>query len=66
MFINADRDGDGKISYTEFQVMMNPQNSIADFGTPKMSNVKRVTINTDSDVANEESDQSNSNQVKFI
>jgi len=41
MFIFADKDKDGKISYTEFQIMMSPPKIPNDTPTP----VKRVTIN---------------------
>ena len=41
MFTFADKDKDGKISYTEFQTMMNPPKPPTDTPTP----VKRVTIN---------------------
>ena len=41
MFTFADKDKDGRISYTEFQMMMNPPKLLTDTPTP----VKRVTIN---------------------
>ena len=45
MFSYADKDGDGKISYQEFQVMINPPPVNTDIqGQRKAS--KRVTIQT--------------------
>ena len=47
MFAYADKDKDGKISYTEFQVMINPPKPPTDT-TPCLppTPVKRVTIKT--------------------
>ena len=46
MFTCADKDSDGKISYEEFQAMLNPPKSIPESHTKKMPSPKRVTIKT--------------------
>ena len=47
MFTYADKDGDGKISYQEFQVMINPPKPpTAEKPILRQPAVKRVTIQT--------------------
>ena len=56
MFTYADKDGDGKISYNEFQAMINPPKppTEAQSGLAQKPSVKKVTIKT-----NEEEKQQN-------
>ena len=47
MFVFADQDSDGKISYTEFQTMINPPKPPPEqLQTQPAHNTKRVTIKT--------------------
>ena len=46
MFTYADKDGDGQISYQEFQAMINPPKPPPETQKPQRSAVKRVTIQT--------------------